>query len=842
METMNPPSNLVDTHLPIDELRSTFEAHPSKIPLVISAPTGSGKSTQIPRWCLIREERISAEQGLNPKPILVIEPRRVACQSLAKRVAELEHCQLGKRVGYSVRDDDCSSDKTLIRFVTTGVALRIWRNQRFKEYGAVVIDEFHERSLELDLLLALCQAHPHCSLIVMSATFAADHLAKHLKGIHLQGEGRRFDVEVSYHPHGNTAPSRLGLLDALPSLIDRACEAVSEAHPNVLVFLPGKGEIMDVMSQLAHRWRSQNAHQVREVVPLHGGLTLKEQVKVFDKTSQQRVILATNVAETSLTVPKVGIVIDSGLVRQTRYDRGRGALSLTEVAHDSAEQRRGRAGRLSEGLCWRMWSQGTALKPFTSPEIHRESLSSLLLASAACGVSINELTLLDPPKEGALEDAQRSLNSLGVFDESGVLTSCGAALFSLGMDLALGRWLIEGLQGDGPLDDLLDLVSALSVSRSIFLTGPNPDLNEELRAGGCDAVGLIKAMRVPISATNRYHLNTRMLHEALEHRKRLMKALKIQRTPNLDQHTPIKRQALALALLRADPRSAYVLRLRRHQEAWVGGGPEMSLHLDTAITLEREHHARFKPEALFVLDQHAMITKGRTAEHRITLAMPVQLVWLKQVGLGEERLGEANFKRGKLTVSVERVFAKKILDTYSVTPKGNWARQALISCLLKGQVWSGLMPKIEGRLERLNLERQLLLSQEKRSVQTKNKDEDERYPSNAQEWLLQCLETLGFEDPDDLALLSIDDVLPPELEEEQKNTLNKTFPRRLDMSDARYIFHYDVPKRKVIMEQVSGSRRSPPRPEWLPQCGGFEVRLKQGQHDSALRARKHSKF
>ncbi len=833
-----------DSGLPIDELRGDFINHWGETPIVMSAPTGSGKSTQVPRWCLERERALSVEQNRSSRPILVIEPRRVACQSLARRVAELESTPLGLGVGYTVRDDDRSSAETMIRFVTTGVALRMWSERRFADYGSVVIDEFHERSLDLDLLLALCQQTPTCPLVVMSATFAAQRVTSYLEGIHLEGRGRLYSVEVSYHPHGNTLPHPHGLIEALSELIEKACETAEEPHKDVLVFLPGKGEINEAKYRLEQLWDRQRVTDCREVIALHGGLSLSDQSRVFSVGMRQRVILATNVAETSLTVPRVGIVIDSGLVRQTRYDRGRGALALSEIAADSAEQRRGRAGRLSEGRCWRMWSRGVNLKPHTTPEIHRESLNTLLLATAACGVELTQLSLLDPPKERALNDAQQVLNGLGAIDEQGTLSSCGRALFSLGIDLTLGRWLIEGLEaGDTDLrDQLIDLVSGLSCSKRLFLSGRPADPNDELRDRGCDAIGVIRAMRIPLREAQRYHLDPLSVREAREHRTRLLRGLQIDHQRR-DHEEKINRRSLALALMRADQRSVYVLRERKRQaSAWVGLGPEMSLGRETALSLELSESPRHKVEALFALDSHASAKSGRAAEHRVTLSMPLELDWLKQATLGEERLGEATLKRGKLRVEIERVFMKRVLESRSLKPQGKWARQALVRCLLRGQPWSKLSDEVESRLERINLNLALVAMGEwPTHLSHMSTPQLVISTDQAEEWFTARLVELGFEEAEELELLSRDDLLPSSLHPDSLSYLDKVFPRLLNMSDARYMFHYDVLKRRVIMEQVAGSRKEAPRPEWLPQCGGFEIRLKRGQHDSALRARRHSR-
>lgn len=826
--------------LPIDQLKDQFFHHFRHSPLVISAPTGSGKSTQIPRWCYEYELREAQKAARHPRPVLVIEPRRIACQSLAQRVAFLESVTLGQEVGYIVRDDNHTHSETMIIFVTTGVALRLWRVDQFNDYSAVVIDEFHERSLDLDLLLALCHRRENRSLVVMSATFAASRVTEHLKGIHLSGEERRHEVDVSYRPHGNGLPHIENLIEALPFIIDEACDEAIKNSLDVLVFLPGKSEIYEAQTLIERRWRETQRTLDRETIPLHGGLSLKEQSKVFQESGKQRVILSTNVAETSLTVPKVGIVVDSGLVRRTRYDRGRGALALTEIANDSAEQRRGRAGRLSSGQCWRLWSKGVQLKAFTPPEIFRESLAPLYLAASACGAKLGELPFLDPPKESALSDAQSMLSALGAISSHGGLTDSGEALFDLGINLHHGRWLIEALKSNDPIliHHFLSLVSILSLSKPLFFPGKPNDPSRDLREEGCDAQAFIYAMDLPIEEAEHYHINPQSLREAKEHYTKLSKAIHVDIESQVKRGS-INRQQLALTLIRADPNHIYLMRERRRQrEAWVGGGPEMSLGRESALALLSDSKSRARIEALFVLASHVTAKSGRMAEHKITASIPLSLEWIKRSGLGEERLGEVSLKQGKLTVELERVFRKRILERRSLEPKGEFARQALVTCLLRDQPWP-VVSEIKDRLERLRLTEELIKINEYPTHLSHLSPPCIASSTTVESWLQRRLIELGFEEATDLELLSRDDVLPPILHEEILAYLNKVFPQTLNLNDARYTFHYDVEKRRVIMEQVSGSRKEAPRAEWLPHCGGFEVRFKNGQHDSALRARRH---
>jgi len=368
---------------------------------VVTAPTGSGKSTMVPRWATARGR------------VLVVEPRRVACRALASRVAELDGVPLGSsEVGYRVRDEDRARRDTRLLFVTPGVALRMIAQDGLAPFDVLVLDELHERRLDVDLLLALALDRFRGRLVAMSATLDGPRVAQHLGGAHIHAPGRLHPVTVHHVPGegrigGTLLPDVRGLEARLAQALGRAAQDPGD----VLVFLPGKAEIAAALPV------AQRAGDY-EALPLHGGLSLDQQARVFRPTRRRKVILSTNVAETSLTIPGVGVVIDSGLVRRTQYHRGRGFLTLTPVALDAAEQRAGRAGRTAPGVCYRLWDRAAQLAPRTPPEVARESLVPLLLGAAACDARPEDLRWLDPPPAHAVEAARRDLFDLGPLDLS----------------------------------------------------------------------------------------------------------------------------------------------------------------------------------------------------------------------------------------------------------------------------------------------------------------------------------------------------------------------------------------------------------------------------------------
>ena len=251
-------------------VRADFELALARGPVVLSSPTGSGKSTEVPRWC--------AGQ------VLVVEPRRLACRSLATRVAELEGSPLGEAVGYVVRDEHVARERTRIVFATPGMVLR--NRALLGRAGTVILDEFHERSLEVDLLLGLLLLEPGSALVIMSATLEGERVSRHVGGAHLSAPGRLFPVDVRHLPGRGVLPDALDL----PLRVQQALGEARDAPGDVLVFLPGKAEIEACANAIRGPFT---------LVPLHGGLTLAEQQRAFERTPQRKVILATNVAETS---------------------------------------------------------------------------------------------------------------------------------------------------------------------------------------------------------------------------------------------------------------------------------------------------------------------------------------------------------------------------------------------------------------------------------------------------------------------------------------------------------------------------------------------------------------
>ena len=460
--------------LPIDALYADFRAALEAGHVVVTAATGSGKSTRLPLW--------TAERG----PVLVVEPRRVAATSLAAFVAESAGAALGGEVGYAVRADRRYGAQTRILFATPGVALR-WRAEgRITGFAGVVLDEFHERRWDTDLLLALLRTDGEHRLVLTSATLEGERLAAELGGRHLASAGREHPVAVEHcADQPRQMPAQRGLAERLAGAVERG---LAETRGDVLAFLPGRGEIE----------RARRALRVSaEVIPLHATAPLSEQRRALNPGSGRRVILATNVAESSLTVPGVTAVVDAGLERRTQRRNGRTVLSLEAISQASAAQRAGRAGRLEPGRCYRLWGRAAPLPESTPPEVLREELTELALAAACAGHPVDRLAFPDPPRRESLEQALATLAELGAVDAAGRATERGQRLFRLPVDPVLAHLAVA--MPDAPSGGFMaDLVAALSAGSGWIGPPRDPGERQALEAAlgrRCDATLRVAAVR-----------------------------------------------------------------------------------------------------------------------------------------------------------------------------------------------------------------------------------------------------------------------------------------------------------------------------------------------------------
>ena len=405
--------------------------------LIVAGATGSGKTTQLPKMAL------DAGCGTLGR-IGCTQPRRLAASSLARRAATEMQTDFGGSVGYKVRFDDHTSENTVVKFMTDGILLAETRDDPdLLQYDCIMLDEVHERSLNIDFLLGylkkLLRRRKNLKVIISSATLESEKLAEFFDNApFVEIEGRTFPIEDYYmEPEKD---------EELPEHVARAVEFISELdnRGDILVFLPGEREIRDC-NELLYGRRLKNT----EILPLFGRLSSAEQNRIFNPGNQRRVVLSTNVAETSLTIPGIKYVVDSGLVRIARYNpRTRiQELRVEFVSQASVRQRRGRCGRLEDGICVHLYSEDDVNRaaPYTDPEIKRSSLAGVILQMASLKLGLIEnFPLVDPPAPALIRDGYRTLGDLQAIEESGKLTPCGWSLSDLPLDPQLGKMLLEG--------------------------------------------------------------------------------------------------------------------------------------------------------------------------------------------------------------------------------------------------------------------------------------------------------------------------------------------------------------------------------------------------------------
>ncbi len=420
--------------------------------VVVCGETGSGKSTQLPKYCL--------EAGLGATGIVGhTQPRRLAARAIASRLADELSTQVGDLVGFKIRFTDTTKPQTLVKLMTDGVMLAETQSDRFLDnYDAIIIDEAHERSLNIDFLLAYLRKiqsrRPDLRILITSATIDPERFARHFQD--QQGDapivevsGRTYPVEIRYRAVNEDAESSLAADDMTNKAIAAAAdELLAEGQGDILTFLPTERDIRSATKYLRGHFGSQHHQGPVELLPLYARLSHAEQNKVFAKHSKQRIVLATNVAESSLTVPGIRYVIDTGLARISRYaPRSRvRRLPIEPVSQASANQRSGRCGRLGPGVCIRLFSEDdfAGRAPFTTPEIQRSDLASVILQSHMLRLgNIEELPLLESPKPESIRDGRKTLQELGALDDHLRLTEIGRKLGRLPCDPRVGRILIE---------------------------------------------------------------------------------------------------------------------------------------------------------------------------------------------------------------------------------------------------------------------------------------------------------------------------------------------------------------------------------------------------------------
>jgi len=434
------------------DIAVAVNAHPV---VIVAGATGSGKTTQLPKIALAMGRGIEKQIG-------VTQPRRLAATSVAARVASELGCPLGAEVGYQVRFDDRTTAATYVKFMTDGIMLaEIHGDPLLRRYDTIVIDEAHERSLTIDFLLGwikrILPERPDLKVIVSSATLETERFSAFFDGAPvIEVQGRTYPVDVLYEPPAKDVD--------LPEAVADAVANVTTLDPqgDILVFLPGEREIRDTENAL-------QARNLRHTViqPLYARLSASDQARVFTRLPQRRVILATNVAETSVTIPGIVYVVDTGLARLSRYDGRSGItrLQVEGISQASADQRKGRCGRVRAGVCVRLYDETSfgARQAFTDPEIMRTGLAGVILRMKSLGLGdVEGFPFLDAPQSKAITEGYRVLEELGAIDDRRQLTPLGEQLARFPVDPRIGRMILAGAE-QGCLREVLIVAAGLNV-------------------------------------------------------------------------------------------------------------------------------------------------------------------------------------------------------------------------------------------------------------------------------------------------------------------------------------------------------------------------------------------
>lgn len=454
-------------HARVDEIITTIRDNSVTI---VCGETGSGKSTQLPKICLEAGRGVAGTIGHT-------QPRRIAARSIATRLAEELKVPLGNQVGFKVRFTDVTKPTTHVKLMTDGILLAETQGDRLLEsYDTIIIDEAHERSLNIDLLLGYLKTilprRPDLRVIVTSATIDVDRYREFFTTDDgpaplISVEGRTYPVDVRYQPPEETGEERREP-DPLTNLVTAIEDLCSESFGDSLVFVPTERDIREVARLLRGRTLpGDHAGATSEILPLYGRLSAAEQSRVFQPHPHRRIVIATNVAESSITVPNIRYVVDSGTARISRYSARSGVqrLPIEPIAQASADQRAGRCGRVGPGICVRLYSQEDyeSREAYTPPEIQRTNLAAVILQLKTLGLGeIDGFPLLDPPKPGTIRDGYDTLFELGALDEQRELTNIGRQLAKLPVDPRVGRMVLAGHE-ERCLREVLIIAAALEL-------------------------------------------------------------------------------------------------------------------------------------------------------------------------------------------------------------------------------------------------------------------------------------------------------------------------------------------------------------------------------------------
>ncbi|UTZ21533.1 helicase-related protein [Vibrio campbellii] len=775
------------SQLPIYSLQAEFDQLVNHHHLVVEAETGSGKSTRLPLW------------AANHGRVLVIEPRRIACTSLAEFLAEQSGQPLGKQIGYAIKLHAHYDENTNVVFVTPGVALRWFAEDKLASFDIVMVDEFHERRWDIDLLTAILKQEKQHRLIVTSATLEGEKLANYLDAKRLRSAGRCFPVTVTHRSlDSRYLPNKKGCEN---DVVRTVKEALEDEEGDILVFLPGRKEITQCSQML------QNLDDVL-VVKLHASVSDEERHRALTVQKQRKVVLATNVAETSLTIPNIRVVIDSGLERRTVQRNGRTALTLTNISKASAAQRMGRAGRVAEGACIRLFGEHAPLELVTPPELHREELVEPMLAAACCGYRLSELSFLDSVPEKSLNSALQTLQRMEAIDEQGDITEHGKKVYPLPID-ALFADSVTRIQTKAEKEAMIDLAAALSVPAQLYQLqgGESAEALAQEEPFGCDASLMIRLVRG--EQPPGVNIDASVLDEAQGLAKQMREAFEL---PDLEVASRYKRDELTKAIATLHPELVFVRRERR-RDALGNGLMEMMVG----------RNSRFpeKSEAALVLDSHSV--PGRGVKQTLNLAsvmLPVSLKLLRELELGEWQQGETNYEEEAPRATMHLTYAGRTICTEFQALEGDVAVQSIVAMIEAETLLPGFAPLRKQQIQHWKIYNALGLNSEP-------VDKAKLDGLSLSTWLVEQLETLGVESMEDIELFEADDIPFEGIPDWEYQDFAEQFPLKLLLAELKLDVEYFVSRKLVHVIYTDGNRKGGPKRWELPRWSGWKVQYKK---------------
>lgn len=798
--------------------------------LIVSAETGSGKSTRLPIW--------AKSQGR----VLVVEPRRIACLALAEYLAEGADSPVGDRVGYAVRFDTAFSDNTQIVFVTPGVALRWLFEDDLKDYDVVMLDEFHERRWDTDLLLAILNKRQSHRLILTSATLDAARLSRYTGATTLNATGRGYPITTRYiacdvrqMPSSEILEGRivqavnLALAftstptDEFSDISDTSniCGTSSILGQNdntgdILVFLPGKKEIMQATQSLSTFVSQHNIDA--QVLALHAGSDKQTQQMALNKQPQRRIILATNVAETSLTIPNISCVIDSGLERRTHLRGGRTVLGLAPIAKSSAEQRKGRAGRVMAGLCIRLFGEFAPLEATTPAQILREDLTEMVLSSACAGENIQQLQFLDTLPQSSLSLALDGLQRIDAIDTNNLATKHGERIYPLPLDSHLAH-LIVSMPTEELTLAMIDLAAALCVNQRLYQLPTTAHdievLNTHLPAL-CDGELLIACVRKHtsegINTAELLEVNKDAVKEARQYASQIRSAFSLPplQTKSSINNTIYDRQSLCFAIAKAQPALCFVKR-EKNPVALGNGRIEVSP--------ARESRANDAPnnrtnQGALILSTHAL--PGRGSKQTKTLAtcvLPIPLSILNTLKLGNVQYEDIKLIDRQIMVNRHRRYAGRLIDSSLGEVPENQLISAIVSLIANNQLYPGLHTRITEDIKAFQLYRVL------------NKQDPAEVTADS--FIAGELKSLGIESLEDLSLIEPDDIQFDGIPSWERADFDVSYPMQVKLPDLQMNVEYLSSKKQIRLHYLSGQRKTEPKRWELPNFNGWRIQYKR---------------